>query len=91
MRGDRRVVVIRGGQTSASIAFGASFRFRDVAGLVLFRVLRTSESSLAQGRKRLGTEKGQRARTGRTDRRDAAVASRGNDLLRAKVGRQSQI
>jgi hypothetical protein len=68
--------VIRGGQTFASIAFGTTFRSRDIAGLVLSRVQRTSESRLARGGERRGAEKVQRARTGRTNRAGAIVSRR---------------
>jgi hypothetical protein len=61
------------------------------AGLVLFRVQRTSESRLARGGQRRGAERVQRAKTGRTN-------SAGGDRFavkvmesRARLGRQSQI
>jgi hypothetical protein len=63
-------VVIRGGQASASIAFGTSFRSRDMRVQFQACESRTSQLRLAQGEKRRGTEKVQRARTGRTDRRE---------------------
>jgi hypothetical protein len=71
--------VIRSEQTSASVAFGTSFRCRDIAGLGLFRARRISGSRLARGGERCGDEKVQRARTGRTGRAAGAVI--GNDWV----------
>ena len=61
-------VVIRGEQASASIAFSTSFRSRDMWARFQACESRTSQLRLAHGEKRRGTEKVQRARTGRTDR-----------------------
>jgi hypothetical protein len=60
--------VIRGGQASDSIAFGASFRSRDLWARFQACESRTSQLRLAHGEKRRGTEKVQRAGTGRMDR-----------------------